>query len=81
MGNKHTTPAGRDRDATQKRDVPRPADDLERNPGIGGSKGMFSRTGANPEEIEGANTAEGDVMNDVTPQGAVNPNQQGRTNR
>jgi hypothetical protein len=31
--------------------------------------------------LEGDNTAEGDVMNDTTPQGAVNPNQQGRTNR
>jgi hypothetical protein len=62
-------------------DTPRPADDLGRNPGIGSSKGVFSRTGANPEELEADNTAEGDVMNDTTAQGGVNPNQQGRTNR
>ena len=62
-------------------DTPRPPDDLERNPGIGSSKGVHSRTGANPEELEADNTAEGDVMNDTTAQGRVDPNQQGRTNR
>ena len=62
-------------------DTPRPPDDLERNPGIGSSKGVHTRTGTNPEALEGDNTAEGDVMNDTTRQGAVNPNQQGRTNR
>jgi hypothetical protein len=61
-------------------DTPRPPDDLERNPGIGASKGIFSRTGTNPEAIEGETTAEGDVMNDADAQGGVDPNQQGRTN-
>lgn len=76
---KHPNPGGPNRDA--KGDFPRPPDDLERNPGIGSSKGIHSRTGTNPEATEGENTAEGDVMNDVTPQGGVNPNQQGRTNK
>jgi hypothetical protein len=76
---KHPSPGGPNRDA--KGDFPRPPDDLERNPGIGSSKGIHSRTGTNPEAIEGENTAEGDVMNDATPQGGVDPNQQGRTNK
>jgi len=80
MARKHGNPGGPSGRGT-KGGFPRPPDDLERNPGIGTSKGVFSRTGANPEEIEGENTAGGDVMNDVTPQGAVNPDQQGRTNR
>jgi hypothetical protein len=62
-------------------DAPRPPDDLDRNPGIGTSKGSFSRTGADPQDLEADNTVEGDVMNDTTPQGGVDPNQQGRTNR
>ena len=70
-----------DRKAGLGSDTPRPPDDLERNPGIGSSKGIHSRTGANPEELEADNTAEGDVMNDTTAQGGVDPNQQGRTNR
>jgi hypothetical protein len=41
------------------------ADDLQRNPGIGQSKGSFA-TGIPPEEIEGDNTVEGDVENDTT---------------
>src|SRR3982750_2602404 len=35
-------------------------DDLERNPGIGQSKGSFM-TGIPPEEIEGETTVEGEV--------------------
>jgi hypothetical protein len=79
-GNKH--PKGQqDRKAGLGQDTPRPADDLDRNPGIGTSKGVHTRTGVDPEKLEGENTAEGDVMNDTTPQGGVDPNQQGRTNR
>jgi hypothetical protein len=52
--------------------------DLERNPGIGSSAGM---AGADPADIKGDNTFEGDVMNDVTPLGGVDPNQRGRTNK
>ncbi|MDI3305499.1 MAG: hypothetical protein QJR07_00230 [Acetobacteraceae bacterium] len=61
--------------------TPRPPDDLERNPGIGSSKGVFSQTGVDPEDLEAQSTSEGDVMNDTTPQGGVDPNQQGRTNK
>ncbi|HEX8839606.1 MAG TPA: hypothetical protein VF750_03960 [Sphingomicrobium sp.] len=40
-------------------------DDLQRNPGIGQSKGSFA-TGENPQAIEGENTVEGDSENDST---------------
>lgn len=53
--------------------------DLDRNPGIGQSKGTFA-TGEDPTEIEGDNTVKGDTENDTTPQGGVNP-EEGRTNR
>ena len=59
-------------------DVPPLADDLERNPGIGTSKGM---SGADPEEIEADNTVEGDVANDGAKGGGVDPDHLGRTNR
>ena len=62
-------------------DVPRPPSDLKRNPGIGASKGAFAATGADPETIEAGNTAEGDVMNDATSGGGVNPGKVGRTNK
>jgi hypothetical protein len=63
-----------------------PPDDLERNPGIGASRGTARAGGAthqheDPEAIQGANTIEGDVMNDVEADGSVNPNRRGRTNR
>ena len=54
--------------------------DLERNPGIGQSKGTFA-TGADIAEIEGDNTVEGDVENDPSPTGAVPERKLGRTNR
>jgi hypothetical protein len=62
-------------------DTPRPPDDLERNPGIGATKGTQSRSTRDPEEIAGDSTSEGDVMNDTTPQGGVDPDHRGRTNR
>jgi hypothetical protein len=62
-------------------DTPRPPDDLERNPGIGASKGTQSRSKSDPEEIAGESTSEGDVMNDANPQGGVDPGHRGRTNR
>lgn len=62
-------------------DVPPLQDDLERNPGIGASKGAFAATGADPESIEADNTSEGDVMNEGAKGGGVNPNQTGRTNK
>ena len=55
------------------------ADDLERNPGIGGSKGAFA-TGETPEAIEGDNSVEGDVENDAGAGQGADPEQLGRTN-
>jgi len=57
-----------------------PRDDLKDNPGIGASKGSRA-AGVDPEELEGDNTFEGDVMNDATPQGGVDPSRTGRTNK
>ena len=57
-----------------KRPSPFP-DDLERNPGIGQSKG-----GTRPEDLDGDNTIEGDVENDTDRTGAVREDQLGRTN-
>jgi len=54
-------------------------DDLERNPGIGQSKGSFM-TGIPPEEIEGENTVEGDVDNDTTASDGVPQRKRGRAN-
>lgn len=54
-------------------------DNLEDDPGIGRSKGRFAMTDEPP--LEGDNTLEGDVENDTTPQGGVDPNQRGRTNK
>jgi hypothetical protein len=53
--------------------------DLERNPGIGQSKGSFA-TGIPPEEIEGENTVEGDVENDSTASDGVPQREKARTN-
>jgi hypothetical protein len=61
-------------------DTPRPPSDLERDPGIGTSKGVFGR-GTDPMVLRGDNTDEGDIMNDATPQGAADPDQRGRTNK
>ena len=58
----------------------RPQSDLDRNPGIGQSKGTTA-AGMDPDAIEGENTVEGDVENDVDATGAVRRNPQGRTNK
>lgn len=50
--------------------------DLANNPGIGTSPG----TTGTSDTLDGENTYEGDVLNDATPAGGVNPNQRGRTN-
>ena len=56
-------------------------DDLERNPGIGSSKGLFARAGGQDEDlIEGDNTFEGDTDNDAGLAGGINP-EFGRTNQ
>ena len=55
-------------------------DDLERNPGIGTSQGLFARTDSSDAElIEGENTIEGDTENDGGNAGGVNQ-ELGRTN-
>jgi hypothetical protein len=56
----------------------RPRDDMEVNPGIGSSKGM---TGQDPRSLEGESTFEGDVANDTTREGGIDPNKMGRTNK
>ena len=62
-------------------DVPKLQDDLERNPGIGQSKGAFA-TGQDPMDAEGDNTVEGDVENDPGGLGgAVDPERLGRENK
>jgi hypothetical protein len=49
-------------------------DDLDQNPGIGQSKGLFARTDARDAElIEGDNTVEGDIENDGGNAGGVDP--------
>ena len=55
------------------------ADDLQRNPAIGQSRGRFS-TGIPPDEIEGENTVEGDIDNDATATDGVPQRERGRTN-
>jgi hypothetical protein len=56
-------------------------DDLERNPGIGSSEGLFAReSGDDAGLIEGDNTMEGDVENDGMAAGGVGT-KLGRTNK
>lgn len=54
-------------------------DDLERNPGIGQSKGSLA-TGILTGGIEGENTVEGDVDNDTTATDGVPEEERERTN-
>lgn len=57
--------------------------DLRQNPGIGTSKGTIKGGEIldDDESLDGENTFQGDVENDVTPQGGVDPDQRGRTNK
>lgn len=52
-------------------------DDLQRNPGIGTSAGTDIE---DHDLLEGESTFEGDVLNDSTREGGVDPDQRGRTN-
>jgi hypothetical protein len=54
--------------------------DQDRKPEIGQSTGSYA-TGEDPELLEGENTVEGDVANDSTYGGGVDPGQLGRTNK
>ena len=62
----------------EERTNPKLDEDLERNPGIGQSKGSFM-TGIPPEEIEGENTVEGDTENNAGRFGEVKTGKE-RTN-
>ncbi|TGQ37329.1 MULTISPECIES: hypothetical protein [unclassified Mesorhizobium] len=58
----------------------RPSDaDLRNNPGIGTSKGTIKE--GDDVELEGDSTIEGDVENDTTAAGGINPRQKMRTNK
>jgi hypothetical protein len=57
-------------------------DDLEENPGIGQSKGLFARAGSKDADlIEGDNTIEGDRENDAGIGGGAAGRDAGRTNK
>ena len=72
MSNRHLRP-----DETPV-DLP---DDLDENPGIGQSAGIFARASSDDGGlIEGENTIEGDTGNDAGHPGGVDPDL-GRTNR
>jgi hypothetical protein len=58
----------------------RPRSDLDVNPGIGASKGSYM-SGEDPRNLEGGSTFEGDVANETTREGGVDPNRIGRTNK
>ncbi len=56
--------------------------DLKQNPGIGTSKGTIrDRRILDEEGLDGDNTFKGDVENDVTREGGIDPHQTGRTNK
>lgn len=58
----------------------KPSDkDLRINPGIGQSKGLNRFTG--DDDILGEATEEGDVSNETTPNGGVDPAHRGRVNK
>ena len=58
----------------------RPRDDLEDNPGIGQSAGLFA-TGADPNELAGESTMEGDVENNAGAADQASETRLGRTNK
>lgn len=58
----------------------RPRSDLTVDLGIGRSKGT-TMTGEDPRDLDGGSTFEGDVENQTTREGGVNPNRMGRTNK
>ena len=58
----------------------RPRSDLDVDPGIGSSKGT-TMSGQDPRNLDGGSTFEGDVMNQTSREGGVDPDQTGRTNK
>ena len=57
--------------------------DLRQNPGIATSRGTIKGGDIldEDESLDGDNTFKGDVENDVTAQGGIDPNRTGRTNK
>jgi hypothetical protein len=58
----------------------RPRSDLDVDPGIGRSKGSYM-TGEDPKNLDGGSTFEGDVENETTREGGVDPNKTGLRNK
>jgi hypothetical protein len=54
--------------------------DLEDDPGIGQSKGLFA-TGEDPDLLEGLNTQEGDTENQANTAGGADEGRLGRANK
>jgi len=54
--------------------------DLKADPGIGSSKGT-TMSGEDPDTIAAESTFEGDVENETTREGGVDPGHVGRTNK
>jgi hypothetical protein len=79
----HADPESTEADMTgskqPKTRVPTDAD-LKGNPGIGASKGT-TMSGEDPDIIAADSTFEGDVENDTTREGGVDPGHVGRTNK
>ena len=56
-----------------------PPDDLQRNPGIKGSRGLTAGDGEF-EDLEADNTVEGDTTEGTNPHGGIDVDDRGRTN-
>ena len=56
-----------------------PPDDLDRNPGIKGSRGLSQ--GGEFEDVESDTTVEGDTAEGTNPQGGIDADDWGRTNK
>ncbi|GJE27480.1 hypothetical protein [Methylobacterium organophilum] len=67
--------------ATKHLKTAHPSDaDLKGDPGIGAAKGM-TRSSGDPEDLQADSTFEGDVENETTPEGGVDPDHRPRKNR
>jgi hypothetical protein len=74
-------PQQEDRMSNQHLKTKTPTDaDLKGNPGIGESKGV-TMSGIDPAAIEADSTIEGDVDNETTREGGVDPNHLARHNK
>ena len=60
--------------------IPKPPNDLERNPGIGQSRGT-SIAGEDPDIIAADSTVEGDVGNGTNADGGISTSDEARTNK